>query len=131
MDWMTILKNIFELVIFPLILAGGIYLIYLASVKITEIKQKTDNDKAKTYLDMLNNTIAKSVLATTQTYVESLKKQGKFDLDAQKIAFEQTYDAVMNVLTDEAKKYLTTLVGDLTTYVTTEIEANVKLNKVC
>lgn len=131
MDWMTILKNIFELVIFPLILAGGIYLIYLASVKIKEIKQKTDNDTAKKYLDMLDNTIAKSVLATTQTYVESLKKQGKFDLDAQKIAFEQTYDAVMNILTDEAKKYLTTLVGDLNTYVTTEIEANVKLNKVC
>ena len=129
MDWTEVLKQIFELIIYPVMSIGGIYLTYLISVKIKELKQKTNDDTTKKYLDMLNETIASAVLATTQTYVEALKKQGKFDLEAQKEAFRQTYDAVMKVLTDEAIKYITTSVGDLETYVTNQIEAQVKLTK--
>lgn len=129
MDWTQVLKQIFELVIYPVLSIGGIYLTYLISVKIKELKQKTKDDNAKKYLDMLDETIANAVLATTQTYVEALKKEGKFDLDAQKNAFTQTYDAVMKVLTDDAKKYVITIVGDLETYVTNKIEAQVKLTK--
>lgn len=35
----------------------------------------------------------------------------------------------MKVLTEEAKKYIITIVGDLDTYVTNQIEAQVKLTK--
>lgn len=129
MDWMNVLEQVFELVVFPVLSVAGIYLTYLISVKIKELKQKTNDEAAKKYLDMLNETISSAVLATTQTYVESLKKQGKFDVEAQKVAFKQTYDAVMKVLTDEAIKYLTTSVGDLETYITNKIEADVKLCK--
>ena len=129
MDWMNVLSKVFELIIFPVISIGGIYLTYLISVKIKELKQKTNNDTAKKYLDMLNDTIANAVLATTQTYVEALKKEGKFDAEAQKIAFKQTYDAVMKVLNAEAMKYITESVGDLETYVTNRIEAEVRMTK--
>lgn len=129
MNFTLLLEQLFNLVIFPVITLGGIYLIYLMNVKIKEIKQKTNNDVANKYLDMLDDTIANAVLATTQTYVETLKKAGKFDLDAQKEAFKKTYDAVMNVLTDEATKYITESVGDLETYVTNKIEAQVKVSK--
>ena len=129
MDWAEVLKQIFELVIYPVISIGGIYLTYLISVKIKELKQKTNDDTAKKYLDMLNDSIQNAVLATTQTYVESLKQQGKFDAEAQKTAFNLTYDAVMKVLTEDAIKHITTIVGDLETYVTNKIEADVKLYK--
>ena len=129
MDWMNVLQKFFELIVYPVISIGGIYLTYLISVKIKELKQKTNDDTTKKYLDMLNETIAATVLATTQTYVEALKKQGKFDEEAQKEAFKQTYDAVMKVLTEEAIKYITVSVGDLETYVTNQIEAQVKLTK--
>ena len=129
MNWTEILKPIFELVVYPVLSIGGIYLTYLISVKIKELKQKTNDDTAKKYLDMLNDTVASAVLATTQTYVEALKKEGKFDAEAQKQAFQQTYDAVMKVLTAEAIKYITESVGDLRTYVTNKIEAEVKLTK--
>ena len=129
MDWMMIVEQLFKLIVFPILGVVGIYLTYLISVKIDELKKKTNSDMAKKYLDMLNETIANTVLATTQTYVEALKKEGKFDLEAQKIAFDKTYNAVMAVLTDEAKKYITETVGDITTYVTNRIEAEVSLNK--
>lgn len=129
MDWTMFIEQVFKLVLFPVISICGIYLIYFLNTKINGLKKKTDSDLADKYLDMLNDTIASAVLATTQTYVESLKQQNKFDVKAQKIAFQHTYDAVMKVLTDEAKKYLISSVGDLETYVTNRIESEVALNK--
>lgn len=129
MDWANVLKQMFELVVFPLLGIGTTYLIILINTKIKELKKQSDNDLEKKYLDMLNNTITDCVLATNQTYVNELKKQGKFDLDAQKIAFQKTYENVMALLTDEAKKYLSEALGDLETYVNNKIEAEVLLNK--
>jgi hypothetical protein len=129
MDWAVVLEQIFELIVYPVLSIAGVYLTYLISVKIKELKQKTNDETAKKYLDMLDATIQNAVLATTQTYVDSLKKQGKFDMEAQKVAFKQTYDAVMAVLTEEAIRYITTSVSDLEIYITNKIEADVKLCK--
>lgn len=129
MNWTLIIEQIYTLVLFPLIILGGGCLVAFLSAKIDELKKKTNSDLANKYLDMLDDTIASTVLATTQTYVESLKQQNKFDAEAQKIAFQKTYDAVMKVLTDEAKKYIVASVGDLETYITNKIESQVALNK--
>lgn len=129
MDWMNILSQLFEIVIFPLLGIGTAYLIMLIKSKIQELKQKKDNELYHKYLTMLENTIIDCVLATTQTYVEALKNEGKFDADAQKIAFTKTYTNVMNILSNDAKEYLETALGDLETYVYNKIEAEVKLTK--
>ena len=78
---------------------------------------------------MLTNTISQCVIATNQTYVEALKKEGKFDLEAQKIAFNKTKTSVLQLLNNEAKVYLTTAIGDLDSYINNTIEAAVNLNK--
>ena len=129
MDWMTLVTQLFEIIIFPLLSIGTIYLINLIKVKIQELKQKKNDDLYHKYLDMLEDTIVQCVLATTQTYVESLKKEGAFDAVAQKVAFTKTYTNVMKILSDEAKEYLTEALGDLEVYVYNRIEANVKLTK--
>ena len=81
------------------------------------------------YVDMLNRTITECVIATNQTYVETLKQQGKFDAEAQKIAFQMTSKAVLDILSEDAKEYLSAAVGDLNIYITNKIEAEVNLNK--
>lgn len=129
MDWMMILSQLFEIVIFPLLAIGTVYLISLIKVKIQELKQKKDNEMYNKYLTMLESTIIDCVISTTQTYVEALKKQGKFDADAQKIAFTKTYTNVMAILNKDAKKYLEEAIGDLETYVYNKIEAEVNLTK--
>jgi hypothetical protein len=65
MDWMMILSQLFEIVIFPLIGIGTVYLIALISNKIKQIKQNTDNNLLDKYLSMLENTITDCVIATT------------------------------------------------------------------
>ena len=129
MDWTNIVSQLFEVVLFPLLSIGTVYVIFLIKVKIAELKEKTTHEKQQKYLDMLDKTIAECVLATTQTYVDALKKQGSFNEEAQKIAFEQMYNAVMTVLADDAKIYIETFIGDFETYVNNKIEAEVRLNK--
>lgn len=58
-----------------------------------------------------------------------MKKQGSFDLDAQKQAFLLTYEAVMSILTDDAQVYLNEAIKDLNTYITTKIESQVVVVK--
>lgn len=81
-------------------------------------------------MTLLQDTVISCVIATNQTYVDSLKEQGKFDAEAQKAAFQKTYDAVMQILTEDAVKYLNEVLGDLDKYVNTMIESQVNLQKV-
>lgn len=129
MDWLNILGQIFEILVFPVLIAAAGYFVSWLSVKKNELKAKTKNETAAKYLDMLDKTISECVLSTTQTYVDALKKEGKFDAEAQKHAFQLTFDAVMAILTDDAKEYLSEATNDLTTYIGSKIEANVKVNK--
>ena len=123
------LAQIFEQLVFPLISIFSLFLIFFIGVKINEQKKKTDNEKVKQYWDMLEDTITSCVIATTQTYVSTLKKEGKFDAEAQKIALQKTYDAIMKILTDDAKKYLSVAIGDLESYILNKIESNVATTK--
>jgi recombinational DNA repair ATPase RecF len=128
LNWVEILEQIFELAIFPLIAAIAGYIISLIKAKKEEVLAKTKNETARKYVDMLEKTISDCVLSTTQTYVKALKEQNAFDEEAQKKAFQLTYDAVMLILTDEAKTYLAEATKDLETYVTNQIEARVIIN---
>ena len=129
MNWMEILAQIFEIIVFPLLGVGTAYLCYFIKVKIAELKEKTKNEKEKKYLDMLDKTICEAVIATNQTYVEALKKAGKFDGAAQAEAFKKTYETVMKLLTDDAKEFLSTLTADLEADIQNKIEAQVNLAK--
>ena len=126
---MELINQIFEVCIIPLLGVLTAFFVKWVNAKTAEITATRDNELEKKYINMLNNTITDCVMATTQTYVDSLKKQGAFDADAQKMAFTMTYTSVMNLLTDEATEYLNEAVGDLNLYITQKIEAEVSLNK--
>lgn len=126
---MELLTQIMEVVIIPLLGILTAYVVKVINAKMEQISSSRKNELEKKYLDMLSNTITECVMATTQTYVDTLKKQGAFTAEAQKAAFDQTYNAVMTILSEEAKEYLNEAVGDLNLYITQKIEAEVNLNK--
>ena len=130
MDWLEILPQLFQIVIFPLLGAITLYLISLINAKKKELQDKINNEKFKKYLDMLDETITSCVIATTQTYVQSLKEQGKFDAEAQKTALNKTFSAVMAILSEDAKEYLQEGISDLEGYVLNKIENDVATTKI-
>lgn len=102
------------------------FLIKLINQKIEESKANTSSETTKKYLDLLNATITDCIKATNQTYVESLKDKDMFTKEAQKEAFNKTYDSVMTILKGDAENYLREAVGDLETLVQEKIEAGVQ-----
>ena len=126
---MEILQQIFELCVIPLLGILTTYLVKLIRKKNKELDEKVSKEVSRKYIDMLADTITDCVVSTNQTYVDALKAANAFDKEAQKKAFELTYNKIMNVLTEDAKEYLTTIYGDLEVYITTKIESEVKLYK--
>ena len=126
MDWLNILNQLFEVCIIPLLGLATAVLVSFVRQKMAESKAKTENMLAEKYLSLLENTIIDCVKATNQTYVNALKNQNAFDGEAQKEALKQTTEAVLKILSEEAKNYLTHFVGDLDEIIKEKIEANIE-----
>lgn len=122
MTWLPILIQALEVVIIP---GLGLLIAYGANY----LRKRSKNETIDKYITMLENTITDCVIATNQTFVQELKENGKFTKEAQAIALQKTYDNVMRILSDEAKKYLAEVYGDLQAKVLESIEASVKANK--
>ena len=116
MDWLELLYKLVEVCLIPLLGILTAYAVKFIKIKGDEIAVKLNNEKANKYIALVSQTITDCVIATNQTYVEALKKDNAFSADAQKAAFQMTYDAVMAVLTDDAKDYIVAIYGDLSEY---------------
>ena len=128
-EWLDLLFQILEVCIIPLLGVLTAFLVKFIKVKSNEITTKVDSDIADKYITMLADTISACVIATKQTYVEALKKDNAFTKEAQLEAFDMTYKAVMLILTEDAVTYLTNIYGDLSVYITAQIEAEVNKSK--
>lgn len=129
MNYIELLQQIFQICIIPLIGVLTTFLIQFIKIKQEEILGKVENEALEKYIKMLSDTITACVIATNQTYVNSLKEQGKFDATAQKIALQMTYDAVLKILSEDAKEYLTNAFGDLEAFINQKIEESVNQNR--
>ena len=130
MEWLPLLYEILQVCVIPLLGVLTAYIVKYINVKSVEIQTSVDNDMADKYIAMVADTVSACVIATNQTYVEALKKDSAFTTEAQKEAFQLTYNAVMAILTDEAKEYLAEIYGDVSAYITNKIEAEVNISKI-
>ncbi len=85
-------------------------------------KTRIKNEKAQFVLGQVTDIIAAAVETTTCTYVKQLKADNLFDKDAQKEAFQKTYEAVKKQLTQDATEIIVENFGDMETYLTNQIE---------
>ncbi len=90
------------------------------------------------YLNVLRTTalmaqaveiVKAGVVYTSQTFVDSLKREGKFDVASQKLAFRKTFDKVEPMFNARMKKFITDAYGDFETWLKMQIEATVYENK--
>ena len=125
-----LLQQIWQICIIPLLTVLTAYIVKFINKKSESLQKSTDNELYKKYIALLDDTITKCVIATNQTYVDALKDKNAFTEEAQKEAFKRSYDAVMAILSVEAKTYLQNAVGDSDTYIRNSIQAQVKINKI-
>lgn len=85
-------------------------------------KTKVKNEKIQAVLGQVADMIVAAVETTTSTYVKQLKAENLFDANAQKEAFNKTFEAVKKQLTEESTKIIAEVYGDVETYLTNKIE---------
>ena len=123
------LTSVIEVFLSGLLAVIAKFIIDFLNVKREEAKIKTDSELARKYIDMVTKTVTNCVIATNQTYVDSLKNKNAFDKKAQEEAFNMTLNAVSKILSEEVISYLDEFTGDANKYIITLIEAEVARKK--
>jgi len=118
----NILSVVVTVVVIPLITWCGTELVKF-------IQTKTNNVKASENLTLATNIVTNAVKTVFQTYVEALKKNGSFSIDAQDEALRLAKDTVKRQISDEVRNYITANYGDFNTWLTSQIEATINTLK--
>lgn len=115
---LNILSVVVTAIILPLISMVGGKLINWLSAKIK-------NEKAGNLIGTATEIVINAVKSVFQTYVDSLKKEGKFDKESQLIALSKAKDVAISQMTEEVKEFIRENYGDLDAWLNTQIEATI------
>lgn len=118
MNWNEIILSVVSIVVTGLI---GVLTTYLTKL----INSKISDKKDAATLSKLTEIISNAVKSVFQTYVQSLKDSGTFNEEAQKTALNKALELINGELTTELKTYITDNYGDITTWLTNQIEATI------
>lgn len=119
---LNIISVVVTAIILPLISYAGARLIAWLNAKIKD-------ENAKLQLTVATDIVMNAVRSVFQTYVETLKKNGTFDKESQKVALIKAKDDALAQMSDEIKDYITKNYGDLETWITTQIESTINILK--
>lgn len=122
--------NLIEtLVLAPMIIAISSFLIALIRQQTAKIEEKIKDDKTKKMLEIAESAVSQAVATVSQTYVDGLKKDGIFDTDAQKEAFEMSKDKIYKLLTTDTLQAVQNNYGDVDEWIVTKIEETINKSK--
>lgn len=107
----------------------GVLIAGLGTLITVLINKYVKNDKLKTILNSLNETVKNAVSEVYQTYVEALKKDGMFDAEAQKEALSRALEIIKTNLPTEALDWVKENYNDIDAYFRSLIEATIGLLK--
>ena len=115
---LNIIQSVLTTVLIPL-LGWGV------STLVNFLNSKINNAKIEKYITFAGQVVESVVKETSQTYVNSLKESGKFDKKAQELAFKKSYDTALKLLTKDTLEAIKLVYGDVSTWLTSKIEATV------
>lgn len=99
------------------------------TIKMNDMTNKIKDSRKAEFLNWINSVIVQCVDTTTQTYIDTLKKNGNFNEEAQKEAFNRTMTNISALLSEKDLATLGGYVGDTSTWITTSIESYIKNKK--
>ena len=115
---LNILAAVTTCIILPLISFLGIKLSQWLNTKIKD-------EKARKLFTQATEIVTNAVRTTFQTYVESLKNSGSFGKNEQLEALNRAKAIITSELTEELKTFISENYGDLTAWISNQIEASI------
>ena len=117
-----ILLNIISIVVTAVIVP----LISLLGSKLIQwIGTKVKDEKAAAFLSKTSEIVLSAVKSVFQTYVDSLKKSGDFDAEAQKTALNKATVIIKSQLGTELIDYIKKNYGYLDAWISTQVESTI------
>ena len=117
-----ILLNVLATVVTCIVLP----LISFLGVKLTQwLNTKIKDEKAQKLFAQAIEIVTNAVRTTFQTYVESLKTSGGFGKDEQLVALNKANAIILSEMTEELKNWIVTNYGDLSNWISNQIEASI------
>lgn len=117
-------------IISVLVTAVVIPVISLLSAKLVSwLSTKIKNEKANKMIKTATEIVVSAVKTVFQTYVDALKKEGKFDKESQILALTKAKDIALSQMTEDVKEFIQTNYGELDLWLTIQIEATINTLK--
>ena len=116
-------------ILIPLLITIITICICMMTSKVAKDAVRTAPSKYSEIIYGLENIVNKAVITTNQTFVNELKKQGKFDKEAMQEAYRRTYESIVASLSQSFFEYLDEETIDIDVLLKNMIETSVNWNK--
>ena len=116
-------------ILIPLLITIITICICTMTSKIAKNAAESAPSKYSEIIYALENIVNKAVITTNQTFVNELKKQGKFDKEAMEEAYNKTFNSIVASLSQSFFEYIDKETIDIDTLLKNMIETSVDWNK--
>ena len=116
-------------ILIPLLITIITICVCTMTSKIAKNAAESAPNKYSGIIYALENIVNKAVITTNQTFVNELKKQGKFDKEAMEEAYRRTYESIVASLSQSFFEYIDEENIDIDTLLKNMIETSVDWNK--
>ena len=116
-------------VLIPLLITIITICICTMTGKVAKNAAESAPSKYSEIIYALENIVNKAVITTNQTFVNELKKQGKFDKEAMEEAYNKTFNSIVASLSQSFFEYIDKETIDIDTLLKNMIETSVDWNK--
>ena len=116
-------------ILIPLLVTIITICICMMTSKVAKDTARLAPSKYSEIIYALENIVNKAVITTNQTFVNELKKQGKFDKEAMQEAYRRTYESIIASLSQSFFEYIDEETVDIDALLKNMIETSVNWNK--
>ena len=116
-------------ILIPLLITIITICICTMTSKIAKNAAESAPSKYSEIIYALENIVNKAVITTNQTFVNELKKQGRFDKEAMEVAYNKTFNSIVASLSQSFFEYIDKEAIDIDTLLKNMIETSVNWNK--
>ena len=136
MDVKEFLQQVLYVVATGILPILTVYIVNLIKVKTKEVTEKLNESNTKfddyqldKYIINAVDIIGTAVIEVNQTYVDNLKKAGKFTEEAEENAKQKAIDRCKQLISENSKKAIEVVYNDYEAFLNSKIEELVKKNK--
>ena len=116
-------------ILIPLLITIITICICTMTSKVAKSAAESAPSKYSGIIYALENIVNKAVITTNQTFVNELKRQGKFDKKAMEEAYNKTFNSIVASLSQSFFEYIDKEAIDIDTLLKNMIETSVNWNK--